>query len=155
MLEDIRKIVRAGGYDLADLLHRIDVLYAAGRLSDGERETLYSEAREGAEPSGGYAPLEQRVEELERWSAEIDAWRQSMEGDQEGEPDDYPPWRAPTNAKDAYYTGMGMTYTDGKRYVNISPEGYGCCYGPDVLPDHWRLVDDGEMPQPPEPSEEA
>lgn len=29
MLEDIRKIIRAGGYDLADLLHRIDVLYAA------------------------------------------------------------------------------------------------------------------------------
>ena len=35
-------------YDLEDVLHRIDVMYAGGRLTDDEREELYAYAREHA-----------------------------------------------------------------------------------------------------------
>lgn len=35
-------------YDLQDVLRRIDVMYAAGRLTDDEREELYAYAREHA-----------------------------------------------------------------------------------------------------------
>ena len=35
-------------YDLEDVLHRIDVMYAAGRLTDDERTALYALARENA-----------------------------------------------------------------------------------------------------------
>ncbi|MDM8301398.1 hypothetical protein [Collinsella tanakaei] len=50
--------------------------------------------------------------------------------------------KKPTCAEDAYYTGMKMTYTDGKRYECIAPEDYGVTWGPDVLPGMWREVTD-------------
>lgn len=34
-----------------------------------------------------------------------------------------------------------MTYTDGKKYVCVAPDGYGVTYGPDVLPGMWKVVE--------------
>lgn len=42
-------------YDLEDVLHRIDVMYAAGRLTDEERTELYALARENAKTEYDYA----------------------------------------------------------------------------------------------------
>lgn len=42
-------------YDLEDVLHRIDVMYAAGRLTDEERTELYALARENAKVEYDYA----------------------------------------------------------------------------------------------------
>lgn len=42
-------------YDLEDVLHRIDVMYAAGRLTDEERTALYALARENAKAEYDYA----------------------------------------------------------------------------------------------------
>lgn len=42
-------------YDLEDVLHRIDVMYAAGRLTDDERTALYALARENAKAEYDYA----------------------------------------------------------------------------------------------------
>lgn len=141
------KVVEAGGYDLADLLRRIDVLYVGGRLTDEEREELVGEARDKADPTAAYAPIEQRLEALEAWRTEVERRLAAIEagGDEPEEPepeDEYPAWKKPTCAEDAYYTGMKMTYTDGKRYECIAPEDYDVTYGPDVLPGMWREVTD-------------
>ena len=45
MYDDIVKVIQAGGYNLADLLHRIDVIYISGKLTDEQREQLYTLAR--------------------------------------------------------------------------------------------------------------
>lgn len=42
------ELISGRQYDLEDVLHRIDVMYAAGRLTGGEREELYALARENA-----------------------------------------------------------------------------------------------------------
>ena len=161
MLEDIRKIIRAGGYDLADLLHRIDVLYAAGRLTDGERETLYSEAREGAEPSASYSALEARVEALEMWRREVEQETPSepseppVEGgeepyDYEAALAEYPPYKAPTGAHDAYYAGDKCSF-GGRKWTCCAPEGIACVWDPSTHPAYW--TDEGEMPE--QPAEEV
>ena len=62
---DVTNVIAAGGYDLADLLHRIDVLYAGGRLTDEEREELVGEACERAEPDAQLPSLTERVGALE------------------------------------------------------------------------------------------
>ena len=145
MYEDVMRVIEAGGYDLSDLLRRIDVLYVGGRLTDEEREALVGEARAKADPTAAYAPVEQRLEALEAWRTEVDAKLAAIEGGGTGpeEPvDEYPAWKKPTCAEDAYYTGMKMTYTDGKRYECIAPEDYGVTWGPDVLPGMWREVTD-------------
>ena len=141
------KVIEVGGFELADLLRRIDVLYVNGRLTDEERESLVEEAREKADPTAAYAPIEERLKALEAWRTEVERRLSALEAGEpeppEPEPEDeYPAWKTPTCAEDAYYTGMKMTYTDGKRYECIAPEGYGVTWGPDVLPGMWREVTD-------------
>lgn len=105
-----------------------DVLYVGGRLTDEERENLYELARTKADPDDSLPDVTERVGAIEERVAEPE--------------DEYPAYKKPTCAEDAYYTGMKMTYTDGKRYECIAPEDYGCTYGPDVLPNMWREVTD-------------
>lgn len=98
--------------------------------------------------AGKQCTLMVNLEALEAWRTEVDARLSAVEagGTEPEEPeepgDEYPAWKPPTCKEDAYYTGMKMTYTDGKRYECIAPEDYGVTWGPDVLPDMWREVTD-------------
>ena len=149
MYNDIMTIINDGEYNLADLLHRIDVLYARGRLTDEEHEELTAKARENADQAVVYPNVEDRVTELETWRLDVEARLKKLEedtGEVEPEPDskledEYPAWHTPTGAHDAYYKDDKMTYTDGKKYVCIAPDGYGVTYGPDVLPGYWQKVE--------------
>ena len=58
-------------YDLEDVLHRIDVMYAAGRLTDEERMALYALARENAKAQYDYAT---EIEAIWADIAERDDW---------------------------------------------------------------------------------
>lgn len=149
MYNDIMTIINDGEYNLADLLHRIDVLYARGRLTDEEHEELTAKARENADQAVVYPNVEDRVTELETWRLDVEARLKKLEEDAgevgpEPDPkpeDEYPAWHTPTGAHDAYYKDDKMTYTDGKKYVCIAPDGYGVTYGPDVLPGYWQKVE--------------
>ena len=137
MYEQIKTVIASGRYELKDMLRKIDVVWMQGNLEDEQRDELVRMARDDADMSKGFASIEERV-------AALEAWRKQLEEnggvpEQGGEVDAaYPAWRKPTGAHDAYYTGGKMTYTDGKRYECIAPEGYGVTYGPDVLPGMWR-----------------
>lgn len=139
------RVIEAGGYNLADLLHRIDVLYAGGRLTDEEREELVGEARAKADPAAAYAPIEQRLEALEAWRTEVDARLAAIEpgGDEPVEPepgDEYPPYVQPTGAHDAYWRDDKVTWNGG-HYVCIAPEDVACVWDPGTYPAYWRKDD--------------
>ena len=121
-------------YDLEDVLHRIDVMYAAGRLTDDERTALYALARENAKAEYDYAT------EIEAIWAAIRELQASV-GESSGESDEWPAYQQPTGAHDAYYTGDKITY-NGKHYVCIMPENVACTYPPDVYPAGWQEVTD-------------
>lgn len=114
-------------YDLEDVLHRIDVMYAAGRLTDGEREELYALARENAKAQYDYAT------EIEAIWAAIRALQASVGGSSE-EADEWPEYQQPTGAHDAYYTGDKIT-SNSKRYICKID---GCVWPPDVYPSAWE-----------------
>lgn len=149
MYNDIMIIINDGEYNLADLLHRIDVLYARGRLTDGEHEELAAKARENADQTVVYPDVKDRVTELEAWRLTVETRLKKLEDDTgeivpDPEPDpsdEYPDWVQPTGAHNAYYKDDKMTYTDGNRYICVAPAGYGVTYGPDVLPDYWQKVE--------------
>ena len=149
MYNDIMIIINNGEYNLADLLHRIDVLYTRGRLTDEEHEELTTKARENADQAVVYPNVEARVTELETWRLTVETRLKKLEedtGEVEPDPepdpsDEYPDWHTPTGAHDAYYRDDKMTYTDGNRYICVAPAGYGLTYGPDVLPDYWQKVE--------------
>lgn len=122
-------------YDLEDVLHRIDVMYAAGRLTDEERTELYALARKNAKAEYDYAA------EIEAIWAAIRALQASVGGSSEEpeEPtDEWPEFKQPTGAHDAYYTGDKITY-NGKHYICKMD---GCAWPPDVYPAGWQEVTD-------------
>lgn len=117
-------------YDLEDVLHRIDVMYAAGRLTDEERTELYALARENAKAQYDYAA------EIEAIWAAIRELRASVgeSSGSSGESDEWPAYQQPTGAHDAYYTGDKITY-NGKHYICKMD---GCVWPPDVYPSGWQ-----------------
>lgn len=145
MYEDVMRVIEAGGYDLADLLRRIDVLYVGGRLTDEEREALVGEARAKADPAAAYAPIERRIEALEAWRAEVDAKLAEIAGggdepDPEEPADEWPEYVQPTGAHDAYYAGAKVTW-QGEHYVCTAPEGTACVWDPGTYPAYWERQD--------------
>ena len=122
-------------YDLEDVLHRIDVMYAAGRLTDEERTELYALARENAKAEYDYAA------EIEAIWAAIRALQASVgesSGGSSEEVDEWPEYQQPTGAHDAYYTGNKIT-SNGKHYICKID---GCVWPPDVYPSAWEEVTD-------------
>lgn len=129
----IKNVIASRNYELADLLKKLDKLWIEGSISDAERDELAAAARENVNMDKGYADHESRIRALEE---AVKALQKGSE--EEGTADEYPAWKQPTGAHDAYFTGSKMTYTDGKKYTCIAPEGVGVTYGPDVLPQMWQ-----------------
>ena len=92
MFKEVTAVIEAGGYDLADLLHRIDVLYAGGRLTDEERENLYELARTGADPDDSLPDVTERVGALELRVAALEHGTYQP-SEPEGDPE-WPEWSA-------------------------------------------------------------
>ena len=133
MFNEVTAVIEAGGYDLADLLHRIDVLYVRGRLTDEEREELYELARTEANPDDSLPDVTERVGSVEERVAELEARVTAIEdgtmtpGSQEPPvEEEWPEWVRPTS-KDEYYrkgdkvTFEGVHYVCNKNNVVASP----------------------------------
>ena len=114
MFKEVTAVIEAGGYDLADLLHRIDVLYAGGRLTDEERETLVGEARERAEPDAQLPSLTERVGALELRVAALEQGTYQP-SEPEGDPE-WPEYVRPTSKDEYYRKGDKVTF-EGAHYV--------------------------------------
>lgn len=139
---DIATVIGNGGYDLSDLLHRIDVIYVSGQLTDQEREDLYELARAGAKPEDSLAPVVQRVEALEAWRTEVDAKLSELSGgvedpDPEEPVDEWPEYVQPTGAHDAYWRDDKVTWNGG-HYICTAPEGVACVWDPGTYPAYWE-----------------
>lgn len=135
----------ARGYDLADMLARIDVLFAEGRMTEAMRTALIEEARANAKPEASYAPtderllaletalraLETRVEALERGGT-------SAQGSEEGGSDDilWPEWQQPLGAHDAYAIGAKVLF-GGKVWESLIDNNV---WSPAVYPAGWKEV---------------
>lgn len=139
MINAIKTVISSGRYELADLLGKIDKLWLQGGLSDADHDALVKQARDHHDPAGGYASLEQQIRDL---TARVKALEQArVQDDEPVVEDEYPAYKQPTGAHDAYYTGSKMTWPDGKKYVCTAPEGYAVTYGPDILPGMWKAVE--------------
>lgn len=143
MFATFQTIINAGGYDLADLSERIKTLYAMGELTEEEMKQLLEQAQTNAKPDDSYAPLNERVTAIETWQREVeDRLDKLKSGETEpGEPeesaDEWPEYKQPTGAHDAYHVGDKITYK-GKHYTCTYN---GCVWTPDEYPQGWQLVE--------------
>ena len=119
-------VINRGGYDLSGLLKKIDSYHIEGKLTDAEKDELYSKARGEAAPNvdvmAKLLDLETRVRKLESGEAP--------------EQKDYPEYVVGK----WYYTGNKISY-GGKNYVCSAPAGVVCTWNPDEYPAYWSVVE--------------
>lgn len=53
---------------------------------------------------------------------------------------EYPEWKQPTGAHDAYYKGNKVTF-EGAKYICIAPDGVACTWSPTQYPTYWEKVE--------------
>ena len=119
-------VINRGGYNLSDLLKKIDRYHIEGKLTDAEKDELYRKARGEAAPNvdvmAKLMELEDRVRKLESGDAPAQ--------------DDYPEYVVGK----WYYAGDKITF-NGKNYVCTAPDGAVCTWNPDEYPAYWNVVE--------------
>lgn len=135
MFETFQTLINAGSYDLADLTQRIKTLFALGELSEEEMKQLLEQAQDNAKPDDSYAPLADRVKAVEEWETTLEERLTKLETGSSDKPgDEWPEYKQPTGAHDAYHVGDKITY-NGKHYTCVMD---GCVWPPDIYPQGWR-----------------
>ena len=128
MYSIFESVINKGGYKLADMLERIRVYAAEGKLTIEEMDKLEALAREKANMQDGTDMLgmllehEQRIRALEA-AAPVNP----------DTPDDVPEYQPGK----WYYAGDKVKW-NGKTYVCIAPEGVVCVWSPDEHPAYWK-----------------
>lgn len=137
MYSIIQSVINAGSFELTDILRKIDTLWLKGNIDDDQRTELIDAAREKADPSSSYAPLQEQVDKL---AEKIKALEDQVTHIEQGEPDDppvveeWPEFVRPTGAHDAYNTGDKITY-NGEHYTC---QMNGCVWSPADYPSAWK-----------------
>lgn len=141
MFETFQTLINAGGYDLADITERIKTMYVMGELTEDEMKQLLEQAQTNAKPDESYATLADRVKAIEEWETTIEERLSKLEADSPTEPgepeepgDEWPEYKQPTGAHDAYRVGDKITY-NGKHYTCMLD---GLVWPPDIYPQGWQ-----------------
>lgn len=140
MYEIIETVINSGNFELNDIMKKIDIIWLQGGITDNERMQLIESARENAIPEASYAPLQEQIDVL---AEKIAGQENRVEMLESGEPsvqppveeDEWPEYKQPTGAHDAYQAGDKITY-NGKHYVCKMN---GCVWTPDAYPAGWEL----------------
>lgn len=158
MFEIIKNVINEGRYALNDILTKIDIIWIQGDLTDDEKTNLVNMAREHALPENSFAPVQMQIDIL---AAQVTSLKSEIElhgkyietlntaisnlGGEVSEPEvpvqeEYPSYVQPTGAHDAYHRGDKITFTDGKKYECIAPEGVAVVWDPATYPVYWQEV---------------
>ena len=119
-------VINKGGYDLTQLLTKIDAYHVEGKLTDTEREELYAAARK--------TPIAQynQTDEINALWAAIRALQAKEEtGNTDTTVAEY---KQPTGAHDAYQVGDKVLF-NGAIYSCLQ---HNCVWSPAVLPSAWE-----------------
>ena len=128
MYDVIKDVINTRRYVLADMLHKIDTLWAQGDIDDDQRTELIALAQSNANAAqevnvlAKLKELEQRVRALEESG-----------GAEPGE--EYPDYVAGK----WYYNGDKITFED-EKYKCIAPDGVVCTWSPKEYPAYWELA---------------
>ena len=123
-------VIKKGGYDLTAMLAKIDAYHIEGKITDAERDELYSLARTAPEAQYDYRG------EIERLWAAVRALQNG--GVTDGNDNDVvAEWEQPTGAHDAYMTDEKVSYK-GVVYKSLIDNNV---WSPEVYPIGWEVVD--------------
>ena len=128
MYRIVKKTIEAGGWQLPEMLERIERMYAAGRLTGEEHDELAQLAREkasykdGVDVAAKLKELEERIRALEEAGGDIEAAVM------------------PEYAAGKWYYAGDKVMFDGAAYVCAAPEGTVCVWSPEEMPGYWERM---------------
>lgn len=124
MYSVVENVLKQGGYNLNDIIRKIDSLWVKGSLTDEEKESLITLARNGAKTENSLDILS-KLDELEKRV-------RALETDTKEDVEAYPEYQ---DGK-WYYSGDKCSF-EGANYVCIAPEGVVCVWSPSAYPAYW------------------
>ena len=154
MFEIVKNVILSKNYKLEDILNKINVLWLESKLSDEEKTSLISLARENALAENSYKPVQEQIDKAFKMidelkeTVEANAIGQSelknaveklggkVESTQTPAKEKYPEYVKPSGAHDAYNEGDGMTY-NGTKYESLINNNV---WTPDEYPQGWQEV---------------
>ena len=158
MFEIVKNVILSKNYKLEDILNKINVLWLESKLSDEEKTSLISLARENALAENSYKSLQEQIDKAFEMidklkeTVEANAIGQSelknaveklggkVESTQTPAKEKYPEYVKPSGAHDAYNEGDGMTY-NGIKYESLINNNV---WTPDDYPQGWKKVEETE-----------
>ena len=154
MYEIIKNVINTGDYELKDFLEKINIMYIESEITKEQKDELDNLARTNANPENSYAPLQEQIDNL---YSELDALKSTVEANAKGmsalketveklggtviEPEyppveEYPEYKQPTGAHDAYKVGDKITF-EGNKYECILDN---CVWSPTEYPSAWQEI---------------
>ena len=127
MYNIVKNVLINGGYDLTEILKKIDSLWVQGKLTDTEYEELNTIARGGAKTEYSIDVIA-KLEEFDRRLSAIENGNVNTETTEE-----YPEFVVGK----WYYNGDKVSF-EGKNYVCIASEGTVCVWSPKDYPAYWE-----------------
>lgn len=149
MYEIIKQVIMSKDYELSDMLMQIKKNRVRGDITEEQETELLALARDYAIPENSYAGLQTQIDELygitKELKTEVDACKEEiakLKGEEplpQPQPEEYPEYKQPTGAHDAYHKDDKVTF-NGERYICIAPEGVAVVWDPITYPAYWRKV---------------
>lgn len=98
MYQIIKDVITSKRYELRDMLSKIDTIWVQGDLTDEQREELVELAQANADPSQGYAPLQEQInaalEQIKDLDDRVSALEAGEDPEPAPEPEEWPEWYA-------------------------------------------------------------
>lgn len=133
MFEIIKNVINSKDYKLEDMLYKISKMYIEDRISESEKNELDNLARSNAKAENSY-DIQKQLDNLE---SRVKALEEKETAEEPIEPvNEYPEYKQPTGAHDAYKVGDKVTY-NGKKYICKMPI---CVWSPETYPTAWKEV---------------
>ena len=129
MYSIIENVLKNGGYNLNDIIRKIDTLWVKGNLTDDEKESLLTLARGGAKTENSLDVLA-KLDELEKRVRALETTPETET------PEEYPAYQ---DGK-WYYNGDKCSF-DGANYTCIAPDGVVCVWSPSAYPTYWEKIE--------------
>lgn len=127
MFNTVKNVLSQGGYNLTDILNKIEILWVKGKLTDEQQKELIALARDGAKPKNSIDVLA-KLDELEKRI-------RALEGDSDNSNSEtYLEFKKGM----WYYTGDKVSF-EGEIYICTAPEGHVCVWSPTEFPAYWKI----------------
>lgn len=139
MYEIIKNVIEKQDFDLREMLYKIAKMYIEGYITEEEKEELEEIARNNAKSENSYTPLQEQIDDLYSKYEELYKLIKADEPENPVE-EEYPEYKQPTGAHDAYNTGAKITFK-GEKWEALQD---GLVWSPEEYPQGWKLIEDTE-----------